>query len=788
MATRIFGSGIRRREDPRLITGTATYTDDLTLPGVVHAAMLRSPHAHARIKKIDTSRAKNAPGVVAAFTGADTEGALAPIPCAWLLPNSNLKVANYPCIAKDVVRYVGDIVAVVVAENAYQAQDALELIDVNYEPLPNVTDPEQAVKPDAPQLHKNIPNNEAFHWTVAGGDIDAAFKNAEVIVKERIVQQRLIPNAIEPRAALAQWSGASGELTLWNTTQNPHILRFICSGVAGIPEDKLRVIAPEVGGGFGSKIAAYPGEFITVFCARKLNRPVKWTETRSENYQATTHGRDHMQEVELAARKDGRLLGLRATCWAGMGAYLSTAAPGIPTILHGLMLSGVYDLPALKEEVHGIYTNTTPVEAYRGAGRPEATFIIERMVDKLANALGMDPTEVRLKNMIPRFENGHPVITGLSYDSGDYPGGLKKLLDHVNYKDLRREQEEARKKGRCVGIGVTSYVEICGLGPSQVAGAIGFQGGLWESAIVRFHPTGKVNVYIGASPHGQGEETTFAQIVASEIGVDVNDVKVVHGDTETTPMGWGTYGSRTTAVGGAALVLATRKVKEKAKVIAAHLLEAAVEDMDYADGKFFVKGSPEKAKTIQEIALMAHVAWNMPVGVEAGLEASMFYDPPNFTFPFGSHIAVVEVDLETGHVDLKKYVALDDCGPQINPVIVEGQVHGGVVQGVGQALWEEAVYDKDGQLVTGSMLDYALPRADRLPDIDVISSVTPSPHHPLGLKGIGEAGTIASTVTVYNAVMDALRPLGVQTIRMPLTAERVWRGIQQARQEGAARA
>jgi carbon-monoxide dehydrogenase large subunit len=750
--------------------------------------MLRSPHAHARIKKIDTSRAKNAPGVVAAFTGTDTEGALAPIPCAWLLPNSNLKVANYPCIAKDVVRYVGDIVAVVVAENAYQAQDALELIDVNYEPLPNVTDPEQAVKPDAPQLHKNIPHNEAFHWTVAGGDIDAAFKHAEVIVKERIVQQRLIPNAIEPRAALAQWSGASGELTLWNTTQNPHILRFLCSGVAGIPEDKLRVIAPEVGGGFGSKIAAYPGEFITVFCARKLNRPVKWTETRSENYQATTHGRNHVQEVELAARKDGKILGLRATCWAGMGAYLSTAAPGIPTILHGLMLSGVYDLPALNEEVHGIYTNTTPVEAYRGAGRPEATFIIERMVDKLANTLGMDPTEVRLKNMIPRFENGHPVITGLSYDSGDYPGGLKKLLDHVNYKDLRREQEEARKKGRYVGIGVASYVEICGLGPSQVAGAIGFQGGLWESAIVRFHPTGKVHVYIGASPHGQGEETTFAQIVASEIGVDVNDVKVVHGDTETTPMGWGTYGSRTTAVGGAALVLATRKVKEKAKVIAAHLLEAAVEDMDYADGKFFVKGSPEKAKTIQEVALMAHVAWNMPAGVEPGLEASMFYDPPNFTFPFGSHIAVVEVDPETGHVDLKKYVALDDCGPQINPVIVEGQVHGGVVQGVGQALWEEAVYDKNGQLVTGSMLDYALPRADRLPDIDVISSVTPSPHHPLGLKGIGEAGTIASTVTVYNAVMDALGPLGVQTIQMPLTAERVWRGIQQARQAGAVRA
>jgi len=780
MATKIFGSGIRRREDPRLITGTATYTDDLSLPGMVHAAMLRSPHAHARIKKIDTSRVTKAPGVLAAFTGADIE-ALKPTPCAWLLPNSGLKVATYSQIAKDVVRYVGDIVAVVVAETAYQAHDALELIDVDYDPLPSVLDPQLAIKPGAPQLHADVPNNEAFHWTVAGGDVDAAFKNAEVVIKERIVQQRLIPNAMETRSAVAQWSGASGELTLWNTTQNPHIVRFLCSLVTGVPEDKLRVIAPEVGGGFGSKIAVYPADFITVFCAMKLNRPVKWTETRSENYQATTHGRNHTQEIELAARKDGKILGLRATVWAGMGAYLSTAAPGIPTILHGLMLSGVYDLPALKEDVYGVYTNGTPVEAYRGAGRPEATFIIERMVDKLATTLGMDPADVRMKNMIPRFENGHSVVTGLSYDSGDYPAGLKKLLDHVKYKELRREQDEARKKGRYLGIGIASYVEICGLGPSQVAGAIGFQGGLWESAIVRVHPTGKVHVFIGASPHGQGEETTFAQIVASEIGVDVNDVKVIHGDTDVTPMGWGTYGSRTTAVGGAALVLATRKVKEKAKVMAAHLLEAAVEDMDYADGQFFVKGSPDKAKTIQEVALMAHVAWNMPKDVEAGLEASMFYDPPNFTFPFGSHIAVVEVDPDTGHIALKRYVALDDCGPQINPVIVEGQVHGGVVQGIGQALWEEAVYDENGQLVTGSMLDYALPRADGLPDIEVLSTVTPSPHHPLGLKGIGEAGTIASTVTVYNAVMDALAPLGVQTLNMPMTPERVWRAIQQAR-------
>ena len=784
MSTRIFGSGIRRREDPRLITGSATYTDDITLPGMVHAAMLRSTHAHAKITKIDTAEAVAAPGVLAVYTGADIDGALQPVPCAWLLPDSNLKVAAYPCIAKEVVRYTGDIVAVVVADDRYQAYDALDLIEVDYEPLPAVIDPEAAAKPDAPQLHPDIEGNQAFHWVVSGGDVDAAFKEAEatgVILKERIIHQRLIPNAMETRAAVAQYNQASGELTLWNTTQNPHIVRFLCSGVTGVPEDKLRVVAPEVGGGFGSKIAVYPADFVTVFCAKTLGRPVKWTETRSENYQATTHGRDHVQDVELAGTKDGKITGVRCTVRAGMGAYLSTAAPGIPTILHGLMLSGCYDIPALKEDVYGIYTNGVPVEAYRGAGRPEATFMLERLVDLFADKLGMDPVDVRRKNFIPKFDDGHNVITGLSYDSGDYPAGLTTLLDHVGYTELRAEQAEGRKNGRCIGIGIASYVEICGLGPSQVAGAIGFQGGLWESAIVRFHPTGKVHVFIGASPHGQGEETTFAQIVADEIGVDANDVKVFHGDTDTTPMGWGTYGSRTTAVGGAALALAVRKVRDKAKVIAAHLLEAAVDDMEYADGKFFVKGSPDQVKTIQDVALMAHLAWNMPEGVEAGLEASMFYDPPNFVFPYGSHLALVEVDVETGHVELKRYTALDDCGPQINPVIVAGQVHGGVVQGIGQALWEEAIYDDSAQLVTGSMLDYALPRADGLPDIEVISTVTPSPHHPLGVKGIGEAGTIASTATVYNAVMDALRPLGVTSVDMPLTPERVWRAIQEAK-------
>ncbi len=781
MSTSAFGSSIRRREDPRLITGNATYTDDILLPGMLHAAMLRSPYAHARIRSINTTGAANANGVAAVFTAPDTDGELQLTPCAWLLPDSDLKIADYHCIAKDFVRYVGDIVAVVVAETSYQAQDALDLIEVDYEPLPAVSEPRKASAEGAPQIHEEIEGNQAFHWTVTGGeDINAALESADIVVKERIVQQRLIPNAMEPRAALASYVQVTGELTLWNTTQNPHIVRFLCSLVTGIPEDRLRVIAPEVGGGFGSKIAVYPADFVTVFCSKKLGVPVKWVESRSENYQATTHGRDHVQEVELAATRDGKITGLRATVWAGMGAYLSTAAPGIPTILHGLMLSGVYDIPAIHEDVYGIYTNTTPVEAYRGAGRPEATFMLERLVDALATKLSMDPAEVRRRNFIPPFEDGHNVVTGLTYDSGNYPKILDKLLNKAGYEQLRSEQAEARAKGRFIGIGLSTYVEICGLGPSQVAGAIGFQGGLWESAILRFHPSGKVHVMIGASPHGQGEETTFAQIIAGELGVSPDDVKVIHGDTDNTPMGWGTYGSRTTAVGGAALAVAARKIREKASVIAAHLLEAAVEDMDYEDGKFFVKGSPESSKTIQDIALMANVAWDLPEGVEAGLEATSFYDPPNFVFPYGAHLAIVEVDPETGNVDLQRYIAIDDCGPQINPMIVEGQVHGGVVQGIGQALWEEAVYDDDGQLLTGTMLDYAIPRADQLPEIEVYSTVTPSPHHPLGVKGVGEAGTIASTAAVYNAVMDALQPFNIQPLGMPMTPERVWRAVKDA--------
>jgi len=782
MATRIFGSGIKRREDPRLITGQAKYTDDFVLPGMLHLSVVRSPYAHARIKKVDTSRAKGLPGVVGVFTGQEMKDAgFGPIPCAWVVPNSETKTPPYPPIATDVVRYVGNAVAVVVARDRYQARDAADAVEVDYEPLPVVVDPWKATQPGAPQLHDDVPGNVCFHWTVSGGDVEAAFKDAEVVVKDRILNQRLIPNAMEPRAALAQWNPAAGDLTLWATTQNPHIVRFLLSLDTGIPEHKIRVIAPEVGGGFGSKIPHYPEDAMVVFAAKKLNRPVKWTETRSENYKCTIHGRDHVQEVELAAKKDGTITGLRAKVWAGMGAYLSTASTGIPTILHGLMLSGTYKIPAIKEDVFGVFTNTTPVDAYRGAGRPEATFIVERLVELLAAELKADPAELRRKNFIPPFLDGYTVATGLVYDTGNYEGTLDKALQMAGYAKLRQEQEEGRKKGRYLGIGLCTYAEICGLGPSQVAGAVGFGGGLWESAIVRFHPSGKVNVMVGVSPHGQGEETTFAQIVASELGVPVDDVEVLHGDTDQCPMGWGTYGSRTTAVGSGALMGAIHKIREKAKIVTAHLLEAAIEDIDYADGKFFVKGSPAKSKTIQDVALMANVAWNYPKGLEPGLEASAFFDPPNFVYPFGAHIAVVEVDAETGEVRLQRYVAVDDCGRVINPMIVEGQIHGGIAQGVGQALWEGAVYDDNGQLLTGSMMDYALPKAEGFPTFELGMTETPTTVNPLGVKGIGETGTIASTPAVYNAVMDALAPLGVRGIDMPLTPERVWRAIRAAK-------
>jgi aerobic carbon-monoxide dehydrogenase large subunit len=782
MTTRVFGSPVKRKEDPRLLTGQAKFTDDFVLPGMAHMSVVRSPYAHARIKAIRTKKAAAMDGVLGVFTGKDMKDAgFGPIPCAWVVPGSNTKTPPYPPIAIDVVRYVGNAVAIVVATDRYAARDAADAVEVDYEPLPAVVDAKKATEKGKPQLHADVPNNLCFTWTVSGGDVDAAFKSAGVVVKEHIVNQRLIPNAIEPRAALAQYSSATNEVTLWVTSQNPHIVRFLLSLDTGIPEGRIRVIAPEVGGGFGSKIPHYPEDTMVIFASKKCGCPVKWTETRAENYRSTIHGRDHIQDVEMAAKKDGTIVGLRANVWANLGAYLSTASTGIPTILHGLMLSGAYDIKNIREVVHGVFTNTTPTDAYRGAGRPEATFMVERLVDLVAARLKMDPVEIRKKNFIPPFTDGHPVATGIVYDSGNYIGAFEKTLKMLDYPALRARQAELRKKGEHIGVGFSTYAEICGLGPSQVAGAVGFGGGLWESAIVRFHPSGKVHVFVGISPHGQGEETTFAQIVSSELGVPVEDVEIFHGDTSQTPMGWGSYGSRSTPVGSGALMGAIVKIREKAKIVAAHLLEAAVEDIVYSDGKFAVKGAPSKAKTIQDVALMANVAWNYPKGLEPGLEASAFFDPSNFVYPFGAHAAVVRVDTETGEVRLERYVAVDDCGRVINPMIVEGQIHGGIVQGIGQALWEGAVYDEDGQLLTGSMMDYALPKADAFPVFELGMTETPTNVNPLGVKGIGETGTIASTPAIYNAVMDALAPLGVTRIDMPLTPERVWRAIRDAR-------
>lgn len=779
--TKLFGAKIKRREDPRLIAGKASYTDDIKLAGLLHAVIVRSPHAHARITRIDMASARQTPGVVAVFTGADLTGKVGPLPCAWLIPNSELKTPPHPAIAVDRVRYVGDAVAVVVADDRYSARDGAEMVQVEYEPLPVVTDAEQAVRDGAPLLHEEVPENVTFRWKLSGGDASAAFGQAARVIKQRFVNQRLIANPIETRAAVAQYRADTGELTLWVTSQNPHIHRVILSGVLGIPEHKFRVISPEVGGGFGSKIFVYPDEAIVAFCSRELGRPVKWVEDRRENYLVTAHGRDHITEVELAVQQDGTLLGLRGRTYANLGAYVSTAAPGIPTILHGLMLSGCYRLPAIDYEVVGVLTNTTPVDAYRGAGRPEATFIVERLMDLAAAELGIDPIEIRRRNFIRADQFPFTTCTGLIYDSGNYEPALQMAMQMVDYSAWR-ERQRGPADGKYVGIGASTYVEICGLGPSPVAGAVGFQGGLWGSAVIRVHPTGKVNVFMGEKPHGQGEETTFAQIVADELGVPIDDVQVVHGDTAVTPMGWGTYGSRTTAVGGGAVTVAARRIVDKAQKIAAHMLEAAERDLRFEGGRFFVEGAPGRAKTFQEVTLQAYLAWSLPTGMEPGLEATAFYDPPNFTYPFGTHLCAVEVDAETGGVEIKQYVAVDDCGKAINPLIVDGQVHGGITQGLAQALYEAAVYDEQGQLLSGSMMDYAVPKASQVPLYATARTETPSPHHPLGVKGVGETGTIASTAAVANAVIDALRPFGIRHLDMPLTAGRIWQAIQEAQQ------
>ena len=779
----LIGSAVKRKEDPRLITGNGCFTDDIKLPGMLYAAFLRSPYAHAGIRRIDTEKAAALPGVTAVFTGRDLAGKIKDVPPMWLLPGADLKPKSRPVLATDKVRYAGEAVAVVVAENRYIARDALDLIDVEYDVLPAVVQQEQALQEGAPLLYDDVPSNLALLWK-AGEIPDEVFAEAEVVVKERLYNQRVIPNPMETRGAVAQYNPGSGEMTLWCTSQNPHIHRLIYTEVLGIPETKLRIIAPDVGGGFGSKIATYTEEAVVACLAREVKRPVKWIEERKEHFMATSHGRDEVLEVELAGTKEGRITALRVTNTANLGAYLSTFGAGCPTIDFGLMVTGAYDIPQAAVTTYGVYTNTTPTDAYRGAGKPEATYQIERIIDLFADKIGMDPVEVRRINFVSREAFPYNNAMGVTYDSGDYLLTLDKALEMLDYEALRREQEELRKQGKHIGIGFSSYVELCGFGPSAVAGAIGFQGGVWENSTVRVHPTGKVTVFTGTSPHGQGTATTFCQIVADKLGVPIEDVELVHGDTQTISMGWGTYGSRATAVGGAAVSIAADRVIEKAYKIAAHELETTVDRIDFLKGRFFIRGDITRSRSIQEIAKSANFAWNLPPGVEPSLEGQSFFDPSNFVYPFGTHICVVEVDEQTGEIEIKRYIAVDDVGRVINPLLAEGQVHGGIAQGVGQALWEGAVYSEQGQLLSGTFMDYTMPKARFFPVIETAFTETLSPVNPLGAKGVGETGTTAAPPAVVNAVMDALKPFGVKHVDMPLTPEKVWRAIRSGRDMG----
>jgi carbon-monoxide dehydrogenase large subunit len=778
MGEKLFGASIKRREDPRLITGRGTFVDDVRVPGTTFAAFVRSPHAHAKIRGIDASAAKKLKGVLAVYTGKDlVDSGVKPIPVGWLLPG--LKIPAHHALAIDRARHMGEAVAVVIAESPYIARDAAELVDVDYEPLPAVADAAKALQPGAPTVNDEARDNVAFRWQL--GDqaaTDKAFAGAAKIVKQSFRNHRLIPNAIEPRAALASSNPGTGDVTLWLTTQNPHVNRLLMAAfVLGMPEHKLRVISPDVGGGFGSKIFVYPEECVVTWASRALSRPVKWTAERRESFLTDAHGRDHYSDAEMALSADGRILGLRVKTIANMGAYLSLFAPCVPTYLYGTLLAGAYQTPAIHVEVTAVFTNTTPVDAYRGAGRPEACYLLERMVDLSAQELGIDPLEIRRKNFIPKEKFPYQTPVALLYDSGDYQGALDKALETFDYRAFRKEQEQARKQGRYLGVGFSTYVEACGLAPSQVAGALGAQAGLYESATVRVHPTGKVTVFTGSHSHGQGHETTFAQVAADELQVPFEDVEIVHGDTGQVPFGMGSYGSRSGPVGTAAVYMSTQKIKEKAKKIAAHLLEANEADVVYDAGKFSVKGSPGRSKSFGDVALMAYLAHNMPKNLEPGLEAISFFDPGNFVFPFGTHVCVVEVARDTGQVKVVRYVAVDDLGRVINPMIVDGMVHGGIAQGVSQALWEHAEYDENGQLITGSFMNYAMPHADDLPSFQVGRTETPSPVNPLGIKGAGETGTIASTAAVANAVMDALSPFGIKHVDMPLTPDRIWEAL-----------
>jgi aerobic carbon-monoxide dehydrogenase large subunit len=780
------GQALKRKEDPRMITGRGRYTEDINLPGQLHAAIVRSPEAHADIVSIDTSAAKERAGVVAVLTGEDMAADFAgPMAMAWAPPGVEIKTPEHWPLKRGQVKHVGDPVAVVVAASKGAALDAAEDVIVEYVSKPAVVDPEAALEEGSPLVWEEFGTNKTHEWAVSGGDFDAAQAEAEVTVEHRFVNHRTSGAPIETRCSIGEPRADS--LILHSTTQIPHIARFILSLVLGMAEDKIRVIAPDVGGGFGAKLQVYPEEALVLALAKRLGRPVKWTETRSEHMTTSHHGRDQVNYVTLTAKRDGTLTGCRARIIADLGAYQLLLTPFIPELGFPVM-GGPYKIPAIDLHFTGVFTNKMCTDAIRGAGRPEATYWIELMMDRLADELGMDRLELRRKNFVPKEDFPYETPLGIVYDSGDYHGTLELLLEKFDVDEFRREQESLRSEGRYRGVGFSTYVEVCGLAPSRAVGpqGVGLNAAFWESAIVRVHPTGSATVYTGTSPHGQGLDTSFAQIAGDILGIDPENVDVVHGDTDQGAWGWDTYGSRSISVGGEAVARAARKVQDKAKRICAALLEAAPEDIELANGKFQVRGSPDKAKTMAEVSGAAHIPPNeLPADIEPGLEESAFYDPENFVFPFGAHACVVEVDAETGKVEVVRYVSVDDCGPAINPMLIDGQIHGGIVHAIGQALYEQVVYDEEGQLVTGTFVDYALPTAAEVPGFETDRTETPSPTNSLGVKGVGEAGTIAATPAVAAAVLDALAPLGVKDLDMPFTPVRVWEAIQAAGGNGA---
>jgi aerobic carbon-monoxide dehydrogenase large subunit len=782
----VIGESVRRKEDYRFLVGGGLYTDDVEVSGQLHAYFLRSPHAHARIRSIDTAGAKSALGVMAVFTGNDLEGKVNGLPCGWLITDVNgqpMKEPAHPPLAVGKVRYVGDAVAVVIADSLNEAKDAAERIVVDYEVLPAVVDPAKARTADTPPIHDDVPDNTCYVWALGDKQaVEAAFAQAHHVTRLEFVNNRLIPNAIEPRAAVASYNRGDDSYTLHVTSQNPHVERLLMTAfVLNLPEHKVRVIAPDVGGGFGSKIFLYPEETVLTWATRQINRPVKWTAERSEAFLADAHGRDHVTVAELALDRDGKFLAMRVRTTAALGAYLSTFASSVPTILYATLLAGQYTTPQIHCEVTAVFTNTAPVDAYRGAGRPEATYVVERLVETAAREMKIAPTELRRRNFITQFPYQTPVA--LCYDTGNYEATLSEAMRIADVAGFEARRKEAQSRGKLRGLGYTAYIEACGLAPSNVAGSLGARAGLYEAGEVRVHPTGKVTVFTGSHSHGQGHETTFAQVVAGRLGIGMEDVDIVHGDTGRIAFGMGTYGSRSIAVGGAAIVRALDKVIAKGKKIAAHLLESADTDIEFDDGKFTVAGT-DRSIPFAQIALTAYVPHNYPLDkLEPGLNEMAFYDPTNFTFPAGTHICEVEIDPATGETRIERFTAVDDFGKVINPMIVEGQVHGGLTQGIGQALLEGCVYDSEsGQLLTGSLMDYALPRSDDVPSFDVATKETPCTHNPLGVKGCGEAGAIGAPAAVMNAITDALWPLGVRDVPMPATPQTVWRAIRAASQ------